>query len=135
VRFLGEHLRPAAGESRKVDRLLADLDSDDFPVRERASAALAALGEAAEPALRKALEGEPSPEVRRRVEALMQKLHSRSLSAEEARALRAVEALEYCETPEARRLLQALGTGAPEARLTREARAALGRLSRPDKGR
>jgi hypothetical protein len=31
-------------------------------------------------------------------------------------------------TPDARRLLEALAGGAPESRLTREARAALGRL-------
>jgi hypothetical protein len=38
--------------------------------------------------------------------------------------------LEYAGTPEARQLLQALGKGAPEARLTRVAKAAVARLAR-----
>jgi len=43
--------------------------------------------------------------------------------------VRAVEALEYMNTPEARQVLHATSEGAPEARLTREAKAALERLS------
>jgi hypothetical protein len=41
-----------------------------------------------------------------------------------------VWALEQAGTPDARRLLEDLGRGAPEARLTREAKAALLRLER-----
>ena len=52
-------------------RLIADLDSDVFDVREKAAKEWK-LGAAAEPALRKALEGRPSAEVRRRVEGLLQ---------------------------------------------------------------
>jgi hypothetical protein len=42
----------------------------------------------------------------------------------------ALEVLEHAGTPEARRLLKDLARGVPEARLTREARAALTRLNR-----
>ena len=67
VPLLQEHLRPAAAPERgELDRLLADLDSDRFEVRAKAGARLEELGELAEPALRRALQGQPSPEIRRR---------------------------------------------------------------------
>ena len=43
---------------------------------------------------------------------------------------RAVEVLERVETEEARRVLEAMAKGVPEARLTREAKAALSRLEK-----
>ena len=49
---------------------------------------------------------------------------------ERVRAVRAIEVLEQVETPEARLLLQTLAGGAPEAVVTREARASLERLTR-----
>ena len=45
------------------------------------------------------------------------------------RQVRAVEALERAGTPEARAMLEKLGQGAADAPLTREARAALGRMN------
>jgi WD40 repeat protein len=46
------------------------------------------------------------------------------------RVLRALEVLERIRTPQAYRLVRALAAGAPAARVTEEARAALGRLDR-----
>jgi hypothetical protein len=46
------------------------------------------------------------------------------------REVRAVEVLERIGDAEARRLLEALARGEPEARLTKEARAAAERLAR-----
>jgi hypothetical protein len=46
------------------------------------------------------------------------------------KAIRSVAVLEYSRAPEARSLLESLGGGAPEARLTREAKAALERMSK-----
>jgi WD40 repeat protein len=131
--LLGRRLRsPAAGDPRRLGRLIADLDDARFTVRERALAELAAVGKAAEPALRKALEGRLSAEARRRVELLVRRLGPAPLvSPEVLRVLRAVYALELLGTPEARRVLEALAGGAPGSRLTREARAALARLGRP----
>src|SRR5262249_40600760 len=73
--FLRERLRPvAAPEPGRVRRLLADLDSDRFAVRERASRELAAMGELVRAPLEKALAGQPSREARRRLEQLLEKL-------------------------------------------------------------
>ncbi|HMC64722.1 MAG TPA: hypothetical protein VKI65_07270, partial [Gemmataceae bacterium] len=130
VPFLKKQLRPAAsGDSKRIAQLLAQLDSDEFASREKATQALLALGEQAESALRIALAGETSLEVRRRVEMILEQLEP-SKSAVRLREFRAVEVLEHIGTPEAKQLLQALAKGAPEARLTQEAKAALERLGR-----
>jgi WD40 repeat protein len=126
VRFLREQLHPATADGTQVQRLVAALDSDDFRTREKAAAALEALGEHAEPALRRVLAGEASAEVRRRAAVLLEKTPS-APGPQTLRAIRAVEALEYAGTAAARELLESLARGAPEARLTREAKAALGR--------
>jgi RNA polymerase sigma factor (sigma-70 family) len=128
--FLREHLRPAPRASAgRLARLVADLDNESFMVRRQAARELAELGEAAGPALRRALAAPPSAEVRRQVEQLLEKLPLTG-SAERLRQFRALEVLEALGTPEARGLLERLGEGAPEARLTREAKAALDRLAR-----
>jgi RNA polymerase sigma factor (sigma-70 family) len=128
VGFLDTRLRPVpSAGAQRIARLIGELDSDEFQVRERASAELRDLGEAVVPALRKALASQPSLEVRLRIERLLRRLKGPP-SAEWLRSTRAVRALEHSGTPEARRLLRALAEGAGEARLTREAKAALARL-------
>src|SRR6266540_4273887 len=122
VPFLAERLRPVPRvQDERLTRLIADLDSAQFQVRSRASKELEQLGELAEPALRKALAGKPSPEVRRQLKLLLDQVGSRPLSSEQFHVLRAVEVLEQIGTPGARQVLEVLTTGAPEARLTREA--------------
>jgi WD40 repeat protein len=116
-------------EPKRVGPLLADLDSARFAVRERASRQLLQLGEPAVPALRRALSRPgTSLEFRRRIEEVLDRVAA--LSVGRLRLLRAVEALERNGTGEARQLLEALSRGLPEARLTREARSALGRLTK-----
>jgi WD40 repeat protein len=131
VPLLQARLRPVKGASReRLDRLLGDLDSDRFDVREKATAELRKLGELAAPALRRALEGKPTLEQRRRIEPLLTSLDAASPAGGELRSLRAVRVLEHAGTPEARRLLKELASGAEEARLTGRARAAWTRLNR-----
>jgi WD40 repeat protein len=135
VAFLKGRLRPevVAVDRQSLARLVADLDSDQFATREKATAALEKLGELAEPALVKALQGRPSLEARRRAERLLGRIaeqHGAVPSPERLRVLRAVELLEQAGTPGAKDLLEALAGGTPEVWLTREAKAALRRLGR-----
>jgi hypothetical protein len=132
VPALRERLRPVGRpEAHQVEGRLADLDADTFEARDRAGRELAALGAMVRPQLEKALEGKPSPEKRRRLRALLEALEPGAvMSGEDLRQVRAVEVLERAATPEARRLLGEWAGGAPGALLTREARAALGRLGR-----
>jgi tricorn protease-like protein len=134
VTFLRARVRPAAplgGDGQKLlERWLRDLDDESFEVREEASAALTKMGEAALPAARKTLAAKPSAEVRRRLEEIVEELTRLSPSPDRRAALRAVEALEWAGTGEARDLLKELAAGLPEAVLTREARTALERLTR-----
>jgi WD40 repeat protein len=132
VSLLKKRLGSTAVQEARVARLIEELDADEFAVRERASAELARLGKAAEDALRKAATNTTSPEVRRRAQELLANLKGDSVSPEQRVAVRAVEVLEHIATPEARQLLQNLARGAPDTRLTREARAALARLAKGD---
>jgi WD40 repeat protein len=129
-----KQVRPVAlADPKHVTQLLADLDSEHFDVRDRATRALQAFEEQVEPALRKASMNPPSAEVRRRLAQLLGRLESERQipSGERLRLLRAVEILEHSASSEARQLVTALAKGAPEARLTQEAKAALERLKRP----
>jgi hypothetical protein len=130
VALLKDRLRPVAPvEGQRIVRLVRELDSDAFSVREKATRELDTLGDLAEPALRAAVAGGPSPELRRRAEGLLAQLDA-CRSPALLRGVRAVEVLEYIGTSEARRLLRNLAGGATESRLTREAQAALDRLTR-----
>ncbi|HTU89062.1 MAG TPA: hypothetical protein VMF69_03095 [Gemmataceae bacterium] len=131
IPFLKEHLPPAkAADPQHLRRLLTDLDSEQFAVREKVQKELEILGDLAEPALRQTLANKPSLEIRQRVRAVLELLRDPVRQPELLQALRAVAVLEDIGAPEARRLLQELAKGAPEARLTREAKASLKRLER-----
>jgi RNA polymerase sigma factor (sigma-70 family) len=126
--FLRGRIKPyptAAADA--THKLLSDLDSDSFEVRQAAGRRLKGLGLHAEPALRTALKAKPSLEQRRRIEELLAVLpiDSQSLSTEDLRQLRALIVLERIGSPEARRVLEEAAKGPESARLTRQARAAL----------
>jgi WD40 repeat protein len=131
VPFLRQHLvAPPPVDRQAIARLIADLDSGEFAVRDKARLALEKQGELAEEPLQKALRNRPSLEMRRQIEGLLERLRPYPLSGEPLRLSRAILALEWMEDAEARRLLETLAHGTPEARLTREAKAARKRLSR-----
>jgi RNA polymerase sigma factor (sigma-70 family) len=127
VPFLREHLHAVPPpDTGLLPRLLANLDNEDFSVRERAANELDRLGEAAELVLRRAVTTSTSVEVRERAKRLLLKLEP---SAERLRALRALQVLERAGTREAQDLLKRLAGGASQARLTQEANDALQRLA------
>jgi RNA polymerase sigma factor (sigma-70 family) len=126
--LLKERLTPVpAADEKKVARLIAALDDDDFDTREKATQELAGLA-GAETQLRKALEGMPSAEVRERVRYALDARERQVSSPEWAVTLRCLEVLEQMGTPEARDWLRALADGEPGAALTAEAKAALRRI-------
>ena len=87
VPLLAARVRPV--EMRRIERLLRDLDSDDFETRERASAELAALGASADRTLREALKAKPiSAEKRRRLRELLATLETGEPAPESLRAVR-----------------------------------------------
>jgi WD40 repeat protein len=127
--LLRRHLRPApAPDADRVAWLLADLGSERFDKRDRAARELEAVGEAAAPVLRRALEARPPLETRRRIEAILEQWEGPT--AARLVAVRATAVLERAGTAEARRLLDELAGGAPGAHLTQAARASVQRLGK-----
>ncbi len=131
VPFLREQVAPVLEEN--LARYIRELDSDEYKTRIRAMNELSQMGKFAEPALRKLLTEKPTLEARRRAEELLALLNTPSAMTEHLRASRAVEVLERIGTDSARQALQTLAAGAASAGLTREAKAALGRLKQKGK--
>jgi sugar lactone lactonase YvrE len=136
VPFLREQLRPFAAadapddDPERVARLIADLEGDEFAVREKASRELARLGKRAEPALRKALAGATGPELKRRLEQLLAQPEQPRLSPEQMQAGRALEALERIGNADARRALEGLSKEARNRWLKQAVAESLQRLDR-----
>jgi RNA polymerase sigma factor (sigma-70 family) len=132
VPLLREKMQPVSikVDGARLTRLVAELDDDQFTVREAAEKELDRLGEVTGPALRKALAGQPSPELRRRLERLLEKQDEANLTPERLRARRGLDVLERIGTAEARQVVERLAGGTPEAWLTREAKATLERFGK-----
>ena len=134
VAYLKDRLRPGATATEdRAARLIAALDSPRFRVREAALRDLKALGGAAGPALAEALANGPSLEVRRRIETLLGEVRAPASlvpPGDPLRAYRAVLVLERIGSREARDVLASLARGPSASLLTRQAKAALDRLSR-----
>ena len=118
----------AARDGKHIEQLIEDLDSEQFTRRNRATAELAKLGNEAEARLAQTLKETKSPEFRRRLELLLKKIERAVPSRDVVQAQRALTVLERLATPGARAVLETIAGGAPEARLTQQARQALERL-------
>jgi hypothetical protein len=130
VDLFQKHLKPVpVVEEKEIAALLTDLEADDFKTREQATQELEKVGEQALPVLKKALAAKPSLEARKRIERLVEQASAQTTAAL-LRGLRAIEVLEHSGTAEGRHVLVALAGGAPQSRLTREAKASLQRLTR-----
>ncbi len=120
-------------DAQRTKRLIAELDHDEFSVREAATQALASLGLEVEDALRKCLESKPSLEARRRVEKLLreiQKVQTSIKDPEYHRRLRLIEVLEHMGSRGAREALQQVADRGLTVRVRQEARASLLRLAK-----
>jgi WD40 repeat protein len=114
----------------QVGPLIAELDDDNFKVREKASAGLEELGEAAGPDLRLALDGRPSPEVRSRIQKILEKVEQPEAGAKNSpsQITLSLALIEEIGTVEARKALEELAGVRAESRVRREARAMLERV-------
>src|SRR5262249_23591829 len=98
VVFLKDHLTPVPNtEAKQIARWLADLGSDRFEVRQKATEALERVELLAEPAIQEALKGNPPLEARQRLERLLDKLDP-AKCGERQRQLWCVEILEQIGT-------------------------------------
>jgi hypothetical protein len=128
VPLLKARMRPAPPPApERVARLIADLDHDEFAVRDGAFRELQDLEQTIEPALHKALEGHPSLETSRQLERLLGRLEG--LTPGRLRGLRSIEVLEHIATTEARQVLEELADKRSDGALAQEARAATARLA------
>lgn len=122
IPLLKSRLQPVSPvDPDRINQWLADLKSERFQVREKATAQLIEIAELAEKPLRAAIAIPTSLDFRARVERLLDRLAAPISDPSRLRAVRAVEVLENIGTTEARALLETLAGGAPEALLTREA--------------
>ena len=127
--FLRERLQPVVEpEPAVVRQLIAELDSKQFAVRQRASKQLSQMGRLAEPALRAALVKSSSAEARQRLEALLAAPPALAPTADVLRHLRAIQVLEWINTVDTQQILRTVATGAALAIETQEASASLERL-------
>ena len=129
--LLKAHVKPAIKPSaeRREDLACGPGKSGVRETRGR-RAMLARPGEMIEPALRRALKSVSDPEVRRRLTDLQDRVPRSETRPEQLRDLRAAEVLEHLTGTDSRSLLGELAKGAPEARLTQEAKASLERLAK-----
>ena len=129
IALLRRELQPVPPVAEaKLAPLLIDLGSDLFATRDSASRRLLEYGQVIESVLEAALKKSTSAEQRQRLTKLLEECRSSPLTADERRAVRAVQAAEQIGSPDAKALLQEWAKGAESVVLTREAKAALERV-------
>ena len=117
-------------DENRVRELIAELDKNDFTIRDRATEELEAMGPGVVPQLREALDVTTSPEQRLRLQTLQDSFEP-SLFVPKGEALRAIRALQILEiigTDSARQVLKIMKDESPWPRVSREAGGALQRL-------
>jgi len=131
VAWLKDHIQPVSGvDPKRIDQLIADLDDNNFTVRQRAAEELEKLGELAEPALEKVLKNKPNLDLEKRIQALLEKIVTgKEPPASILQALRGLEVLEEVGGAEARQVLEKVAQGTAGAQVTRAAQVSLQRLS------
>jgi WD40 repeat protein len=128
VPFLTRELLVPLPEPARITRLIADLDSPRYAVREKAGQELEAIGVMVIDGLREARKRKVSPEQAERIDALLAKIDSPKPAPDRLRASRAVAVLEMIGTPTARDVLRQVAAGPAPAPRTKEAKVTLERL-------
>jgi RNA polymerase sigma factor (sigma-70 family) len=129
VKYFADRIKLVeALDPRKVQRWLADLDSDDFAIREAASHSLEEMDEQAISFLESTLKSTKSDEVRTRVSKILERRWATAIPPEQLRELRAVAVLERIGDGESKDLLKKWAGGPAGTRLTMESADALKRL-------
>jgi len=128
--FLADKFAQGAPDRRRVARLIADLDADDYRTRESASTSLRKAGLAAAPALREALKAGKSPEARARITELLAYCDKSGEDYPEAdRYARAIEVLCGIGSVRALRAAKSLAAVAPTEAIRQEADGAVSNIA------
>jgi WD40 repeat protein len=129
--FFKDHIKVVApADPKHVEKLLDDLNSENFKAREKANAELEKLGDLAAKALRDRLQAKPSLEMRQRMDKLIAKVNGPVQAPEMVQALRGIETLERMGTRQSLEVLTAVAQGAAGHRVTEDARSAMQRLEK-----
>lgn len=113
--------------SKRIARLIGQLDHDRFKLREEAVKELAAYGMEAKTALEISLKRPPSEDARLRMEGLMARLKGENTVPPFLREFRLIETFEHMGSKEAQNLLREMAKGSNESPVVREAAAVLKR--------
>src|SRR5262249_38156678 len=120
--YLQKKLRPApVPDAGRVRNLFADLDSDNFKTRTRATDELARFGELILPQIDQAIKETKSPEAKKRLESLAELARASSRpfgSMTRTGEWRALEILEKIGRPPAIKILRDLANGSSNGQLT-----------------
>jgi hypothetical protein len=132
IAFLRQQIRPIVVpklDISHIDKLVAELDSPTFTVRDRATQALKTMGDPAIAPLKRLLTTRLPIEAERRVKAVLKSLGEPGLSPERRQVLEAIDLLEQLQTASAIALLKEIERDAGIGPLRKEAAQALLRLS------
>ncbi len=129
--LLQHRLQPIPSPNgKRLARLLAELDHDDFARREAARKEILSVGETALSALRRRLQEKPSLNLKRLLEGLLEDIEPRPNAPGRLLDSRALAVLERIGSTEGRRVLQRLASGVEGHSRTELARETLRRLER-----
>jgi HEAT repeat protein len=129
IPWIKERVSPEpAIDPKRIEKLIEDLNDNQFKVRESATAELTLIGRRSVAAIDKALAANPTLETQRRLQSIRKSATGPVLKGEKLQSYRAIETLEKLGTPEAVELLRSLAGGAAGGLVTTQARDALARL-------
>lgn len=115
-------------DPRRIEKLIAELDNDDYAVREKATDELKILGKRVEKAMRQRLKSGVTPESTKRLEELLKDIAHLTPGRESFWLERGLEALELIGDAEARQTLEELVKDSTNLRAQEQIKASLQRV-------